>query len=143
MNKRAIKRGISKLRRLANILRKVDASQVMPDGTRSYNQHRWVHECGAPACALGWWASRNPKHWTVTEGAALYYITVDEDGEQRWHSPLTGAQREFGLNYEDVNELFGDTGCGNAHEDPLAAAEYIERFAKQREHRLHLGTLSE
>src|SRR5690606_39404894 len=54
-----------KLLKLADIL---DAAQEAHQrkGGPGYNQARYIHECGAPACAFGYWAAAHPERFETT-----------------------------------------------------------------------------
>lgn len=63
MNKRDFERGNANLMRLAKILLSVEPDARNAVGGSAYDQHHWLHTCGAPACALGYWAANNPQRW--------------------------------------------------------------------------------
>jgi len=64
MNKRDFERGNANLLRLAGILRAVDMdARTKLTHEPLYGQTRWTHICGAPSCALGWWAAHNRSRW--------------------------------------------------------------------------------
>lgn len=93
-------------------------------------------ECGTPGCALGHYAARRDLQRTFTlqtEGEMVDVCTAN--GE--WvafpleDSVLEVFEEHFDLSASEVERLFGPDGCGRA-KTPNKAADYIERFVKQR-----------
>lgn len=123
MTTRAI--GNARLLRLANILDTADQAHA-EKGEPTYYQPKFAHECGTPACALGHWAFNNRKRWTWknTDSGVIC---------RRKNSPGTGLfeSAEFDLNVYQANELFGNSGCGEA-KHAQDAATYIREFVKNR-----------
>jgi hypothetical protein len=115
-----------------------------------------VHKswCGTPGCALGTYASRpdlqrvfkvkyatdsqwNEKTQTYLEIQAPYLgyrggvdVTYRDDVELASHLDEE-ALEHFGLELEEAEELFNETGCGNA-QTPIEAAKYIEKFVARK-----------
>lgn len=124
-----------RLLRLATLLDARHATAKQPE----YSQSCFTYQCGAPACALGHWAIENKERWKLKLRGPfrsypdLYY----KQGNKLIH-PMLGAELEFDLSENDVDELFGCTGCGNAQSAAEAAA-YIRDFVRrQKEPRLGL-----
>lgn len=86
---------------------------------KGYDQCRFTHaSCGTPACAWGWYRRITPnRSWDHTVDTPLF------TGMHLWSSQSV----EFGINYDEAEELFGPTGCNNA-ETGKQAARYIRRF---------------
>lgn len=92
--------------------------------------------CGTPACALGHYAGRTDLQKTFKIRKNLDFspdgpsaAIVDRDGITLDHIDGQLVQDHFGLNNEEVVELFGATGCNRAR-TPLDAAKYIEAFVR-------------
>lgn len=113
--------GNRRLLKLADILDEADADHRAKKEP-TYNQGRFVHPCGAPACALGHWAAHQPSRWR------LGMQCVD---------PCSGAQiREqaavdFALGMYDYDLLFAAGGCGEA-KTGKQAARFIRKFVARR-----------
>ena len=103
-----------KLLKLADILDAAHEAHQRKGGP-GYNQARYTHECGTPACALGHWAAAHPERF-----AAILR-------ESPHISPLYLAELEFDLTHEQASELFDADGCGEATTHKQAA-EYIRDF---------------
>lgn len=96
-----------KLAELAMILDEADAAHAAA-GTPGYLQTAVVHDCGAPACAYGYWKNVHPE--------ALDFWSSEE---------------EFDITLNEDNELFGPRGCGRA-QSAKQAADYIRGFIAAR-----------
>lgn len=95
--------------------------------------------CGTPACALGHFAARtdlqrflkpppmfNPEYDLFNSGVPVYAtdgepISIDDNDLEDY----------FGINWIEVERLFGADGCGGA-KTPVAAAKFIERFVAKK-----------
>lgn len=120
-----IRTGNARLLRLAGILEGIpDPTAKMPDGYTVFDMTRYVHSCNAPACALGWWASHRKKGWILSK-TCLWWQVWGRDPEE-------GAVAEFAITMDEAGELFTPYGCGNAGNDPKAAAAYIRDFVARR-----------
>lgn len=99
--------------------------------------------CGTPACALGHYAARTDlqrllkvvvqKDYRGAKFASLAFFGTEADGDD--NCPQYDDEKfeqHFGLDYHEMEELFGGDGCGNAR-TALQAAKYIERFVKQKQ----------
>jgi hypothetical protein len=102
-----------------------------------FTMRRHVTPCGTPACAFGNYAARPDLQSEYT-----IELTPSHDGQfyanegVKWRGhPCTYDDQivrdHFGLEYEEIEELFGELGCGKAKTN-IQAAEYIERFVAQR-----------
>lgn len=95
-----------------------------------YDQTRFVHSCGTPACALGYYAQKS-------EGR--FYFNYERAGEY-WHfrhfifgsSVIAGAIEEFGITNAEANTLFGGLGCGNA-QSRKQAAKFVREFIASKQ----------
>lgn len=94
---------ILNLHRLRDLLRVVESAP-------SYNQGRVHHACGTPACAMGHYMAAYPK-------GRLAAINEHE---------------HFGISWAEAEELFGESGCGNADRSKRKAAAYIREFIKRK-----------
>jgi hypothetical protein len=136
--KRQIATGNRRLLRLADILDKVPADKRMPDYLPAYYQRDFVHKCGSPACALGYWAAANKRRWTVVDRLPRLKTPI-----KKWPWPdrpglWDDAAQEFALDRaandgsdDEARLLFGMHGCGNAKTGPQAA-KYIRDFVAKR-----------
>ena len=107
--------GNRRLLRLVKILDTADALHKK-NGEPTYDQDRIRHPCGAPACAWGHYKAATPKKSSLSH----------------WFFGSNGAQGEFGMNDEEVEEVFDAKGCGDA-QTAKAAAKYIRAFVKRRQ----------
>jgi hypothetical protein len=91
--------------------------------------------CGTPACALGHYAVRKDLQKAFAliydgySGAALrsrQYINGPDIG---YNNAI--VCKHFGIDWNEAAALFSMHGCDYAH-TPIAAAEYIERFVRER-----------
>lgn len=139
--------GQNRLLKLADILdeaqKKYDrlkASKKFKKGEMGYDQKRFVHECGTPACALGHWAVHNPRRWRVKDGIPAFRGVMDplsascyQYGARRVEANgVTAATKDFGINLMESVKLFDGDGCGNARK-ASTAAKYIRRFVARRQ----------
>lgn len=100
--------------------------------------------CGTPACALGHYAARTDmqrllkvaylkdKYKGNVEYAAIAFF--GEEADQHTTCPQYDDPKfvkHFGLDYSEMDELFGGDGCGGAH-TAIQAAKYIEKFVKSK-----------
>jgi hypothetical protein len=118
---------IRRLRKCVKVLRSIpEPGTLLPDGYTKFTMRLWVHQCGTPACVLGWYAANTPERFTL-KGSHIERL-----GEQVYDGPIEEEtlMNEFpGLTYEELNRLFGSNGCGGATSgDTQAAARYIEDF---------------
>lgn len=108
-----------KLLKLADILDAAHEAHQRKGGP-GYNQMRYTHSCGTPACAFGHWAAAHPERFETTpRGVSLR--------ERPGRHPLCLAMLEFNLTSEQAYELFDADGCGEATTHKQAA-EYIRDF---------------
>lgn len=138
-------RGDSRLLALARILDRVPDEPVKKDGKIvGYNQDRVMHDCGAPACAWGWWMYSSKARfkrlamgeWRHPIGAItneLAHWGQHREGERDYVS-IDEATKEFGITNAEKVELFSGYGCGDAQTGKAAAA-YIRAFVKKRRSR--------
>ncbi len=113
--------GANRLLKLALILDTADALHKKKCEPR-YDQNLYRHPCGTPACALGHWAAANPKRFTVTPFGIP--LTATSYG-------IETAVLEFGIDFDEVEELFDVYGCGGA-KTAKQAARYIRAFVKRK-----------
>jgi hypothetical protein len=119
--------GADRLLQLADILDKAEPQNysVMNARMEGYNQNKWTHSCGTPACALGHWAMANTDRWCR-----------DEDGGVSLHQfsgrTSRSAREEFGISAHEFVELFSSLGCGQADHNPQKAAAYIRAFVERK-----------
>lgn len=118
------------------------------DGSRQFDMYRFVHFCGAPACALGYAASRPDlqkvlrikgrrtskpgEYGAFMKEASLVYTPkyTKLNGGEEYACYTDGVMQEaFGLNTSQASDLFSGGGCGGAT-TPKRAAKYIRRFIK-------------
>lgn len=136
---RRIQRGNANLLRLAHILDNIPPTAQANDGTPLYEQSAYLHECGAPSCALGHWAAHNPLRW-VKRGGFVDRIVTDKQSKRLSYwldshghlGPTRGAIMDFALNYQENEKLFSANGCDNAGNDAKKAARYIRAFVRSR-----------
>ena len=149
MTTREILRNKSRLLNVAKSLREAPVP-------KAFNMAMWVHDdvhklqdgtkfdCGTPACALGHYASRRDLQKTFeiqvsstdlgfgeTEKRAKLVDT--KTGSRVYFGDTVGGftvEKHFGITTEQAEELFGESGCGNA-KTPKDAAKYIENFVKR------------
>lgn len=112
--------------RLLNVARACRESKVPED----FLMRRYVHECGAPACALGLYASRRDLQTEFCIDGMFVFLTAPGD-EIAYLMPCH-IQEHFGISGTQCIELFDYNGCGKAT-TPIQAAEYIERFVRENE----------
>lgn len=120
---------IERLRQLAQILDRAD-QQCKEHRKPAYNQKRYLHRCGTPACALGHWAAAHPDRWDVFIDGGPTLKKLDPDNITSGliaFITVEHAAYEFGLTVPQARELFGSHGCGNAKTSQEAAA-YIRAF---------------
>jgi len=118
---------VDRLRKLAKILFTADEKHSQNDEPE-YDQGRYMWPCGTPACALGHWAAANPKRWKLKRTG--YSEKVPLLREKTTNDPIEDAAKEFGLDYNEVSELFDGDGCGWARTGREAAI-YIENFIRR------------
>lgn len=97
--------------------------------------------CGTPACALGHYAARPDRQRLLKivflkRHDGVRYADLAFTNDARQFSDVGFADKRFsdhfGLNYHEMEKLFGWGGCGGGATTPLRAAKYIERFVKQK-----------
>lgn len=100
--------------------------------------------CGTPACALGHYAARTDLQRLLkivrythpdkkVKVAALAFFGEDPvpyEACPQYNS--VKFEKHFGLEYHDMDKLFGGDGCGGAT-TALQAAKFIEKFVKQKQ----------
>lgn len=122
--KRQIRTGNRRLLKLARILDKADALHK-ERGEPAFDLGVETHPCGTPACAWG--------HYAFSSKALALRFTGPCSFDGKVSCNYNDAQPEFALaDREELNELFGFTGCGDA-KTAKAAAKYIRSFVKRRE----------
>lgn len=102
--------------------------------------------CGTPACALGHYAARTDlqrllkivvvkdKEYGGVEYAKLAFFGDKASSDETcpdYEDPK--FEEHFGLSSNEMEELFGNAGCGDAR-TALQAAKYIENFVKRKQH---------
>jgi hypothetical protein len=109
---------------------------ILDDSKFEYDQERFFHSSNfghAPSCALGhWWAAhggnRDGIRWHEFYGFSM---------ENRMSGPYVEAcllptlHKDFEITQDEVIELFGGNGCGNANNAAQASA-YIRAFVERR-----------
>lgn len=115
-----------------NVLNVARALRESPNPER-FTMKFFGFGCGTPACALGHYAARRDLQdvlsLTPTGGLGLADGTPAFDG---WDEPV--VHEHFGLDYQDLRNLFSPWGCGGAT-TALEAAEYIEHFVTTKDGR--------
>jgi hypothetical protein len=104
---------------------------------RAYDQSRYAHDCGTPACAWGTAVVNTPR---LMKLAASYMKERGHPKRMLEEGILWGANAfsncnamdEFAITYAEASELFGNDGCGNAGKNAKKAAAYIREFVKRR-----------
>ena len=99
-----------RLLELADILDRADAEHEAR-GEPGYDQERYTHNCGTPACALGHWMAANPEFMRRNKPGFI----------------IEKAKLEFDLDYGGADDLFGPVGCNGA-KTAKQAADYIRDF---------------
>jgi hypothetical protein len=118
--------GMARLLQLAEMLDRADEEHKRK-GEPGYDQERYRHGCGAPACGLGHWAAANPDRWKLdvdTYAPALKHGLTFIFG-------LRAAEHDFALTSRETLELFEVYGCNNA-KTALEAAAYIRAFVARQ-----------
>ena len=119
-------------KRLKNLVR------VLKDAHRRglrFEMGQWGYEsddenkCGTPACAFGHYAARVD----VQKAFKLNHHgdVIRRDGRHARNDTFALIKWHFGLYSHEAVLLFGPDGC-NFAKTPLQAAEYIERFMKNK-----------
>lgn len=92
-----------------------------------------IHSCGTPACAFGHYAWRTDLQQEFAPkliGDMWWDVVFTSNGEHcKYYGPE--VREHFGLNHEELDELFEETGCGGA-KTSVEAAEYIEAFIARK-----------
>ena len=114
--------GNERLLQLAAILQVADEVHVHRREP-TYDQQKYTHACGTPACALGHWAAANPESWVFECG-----VPVGRTNGSRWNQ----AAIDFHLSSQEYEELFGPFGCG-LPKTAKSAASYIREFVARRQ----------
>lgn len=105
----------------------------------SPSTNREKNFCGTPACALGHYAAR-----TDLQRIVKIAIVKDDDGAKYAEVQMFGTSDDmdfaderllnhFGIEYDEMDELFNHDGCGGAR-TALQAAKYIEQFVAKKMH---------
>lgn len=115
------KLGARRLLRLATILYRADALHEKRSEP-AYNQATYVHGCGTPACALGHWAKANRDRWFFDNFQPFLKKQPDVGGD---------AAKEFSIDEEESEDLFGVDGCDGA-QTAKQAAKYIRSFVARK-----------
>ena len=96
--------------------------------------------CGTPGCALGTFSSRPDLQRLLVVKRYTRKTDQHEKGQPYMALRDGGAaacfdtyelMEYFGISYDEAQELFNFSGCGNA-KTPIEAAKYIERFVDER-----------
>ena len=114
---------VSALQNIVRALKEAPADAV-------FDMQRYVHVCGTPACALGFYAAREDLQSFLTLRAGdMTYTRPDSDMRPSHRACYTDDQlcAHFGLKPKEMFLLFSSRGCDNAatRED---AIEYLEGF---------------
>lgn len=106
--------------------------------SRQFDMDTYVHDCGAPACALGHYAGRPDLQRLLTlritrhsYGVGQYAMTYKGSAEWADWGDIRVLEH-FGLAGEEGQELFDAGGCGNA-QTAIQAANYIENFLDEHD----------
>jgi hypothetical protein len=112
------KLGARRLLKLAKILDTADAlHKKRAEGP--YDQQIYQHECGTPSCAWG--------HYVLSDKRIAARLGMRKEEIYAGEHPKS----EFGIDWEDANELFGMRGCGHA-KTAKDASKYIRSFVKRK-----------
>lgn len=134
-------------KRLLNVARALRESPAPKKFTMSHYIHGDYYDearprynpkwCGTPACALGHYGARKDlqrlmrvipiKSANDQEYPTLIYNNIGD--EVVYKDSL--IMKHFGLDNNEVEELFSSVGCGMA-ETPKEAARYIVKFVTQK-----------
>lgn len=95
------------------------------DVAQYYEQSEFLHECGAPACAMGFFFRMHTERYKIVGG-----VVCDVEGS-RWNSG-EALQGDLHINTQEEYELFSLRGCGNAGHSGVDAANYIRGFVGRR-----------
>jgi hypothetical protein len=120
---------IARLIKLAEALESPLPKKLRKSG-RHYDQNRFVHPCGTPACALGYYARKSEGRFELKK------VSYQDNA---WHlihknydmNIMSGAKEEFDITLPEATELFGGTGCGNAR-NRKQAAQYVRDFISRK-----------
>ena len=125
IQKASLALGNRRLLQLAKILDKAEQyNQTYYYDTREHETPgEGKHTCNTPACALGWWAATHPKTWTMQYGKVYWRLYPG--------NAYVAAELEFCLSHNEIESIFGGSGCRNAQSGPDAAA-YIREFVRNR-----------
>jgi hypothetical protein len=122
--------------RLLNVARALRESKQ----PGAFSMERYMHPCGAPACALGHYASREDLQ-------SEFKLRHNIPGDDEWLNASNGVvdkhgvpvhydssviQEHFEIGWDDAEELFSENGCHFARTANDAAA-YIYHWVKSRE----------
>ena len=151
----ATKKTITRLRIMAFALREAAKVKSL---TRWFSMKRYGYakgdevndekvSCGTPACALGHFAARRDLQSFLRldkKTGELTYVRKELPSRRARIMRWLGAdyadrrvERYFGLTSSEAVRIFSPQGCNHA-KTPLAAADYIEQFCKQKEKELGL-----
>lgn len=119
---------IKRLTTLAKVLEKPLLKKLRKSGRR-YSQGAFSHPCGTPACALGNYAHKSEGRFFFEERDRSF---MHFNGTGPTTSVFSGAQKEFDITPDEVEELFGGLGCGWARTRKQAAA-YVRDFIARKE----------
>ena len=99
-----------------------------------------MNTCGTPACALGNYAVRRDLqrnfrldaygHLRSRNGKPI--VLTDRNEWPTQHEKFEYLGEYFGITEDEALELFDADGCGNAEDDHIKAAEYIEQFVVRK-----------
>jgi hypothetical protein len=111
------KLGARRLLKLAKILDTADAI-AKKNGSPTYRQDAYEHDCGTPACAWGHYSfhTRRLNNWR--DGKLVNTWGVE-------------AEKEFGITWDEAWSIFSSEGMGHAR-TAKAAARYIRAFVKRK-----------
>lgn len=141
--RKQMEEGNAKLIQLANLLesRKTLSRRI---DLKKYDQNQFYHECGSPGCALGLWAFMNQDTWVinvfhVSSGTARLPVSKEVLSEEKYRPAnlystsmcMESAMREFCLNRQEAESIFGGEGCASAKNE-MEAAAFIRNFVMER-----------
>lgn len=125
--------GIRRLLQLAVVLDNTHAEQALQPERPRYNQGKWTHPCGTPACSLGNWAFANPARWVLTKRADPVHGLIPrlKVRAKRRGDALSDAQKDFKLDFSEAYSLFSGSGCAGA-KTAQEAANFVRLFVARK-----------
>ncbi len=113
---------VPNLKRLEAVVR---ANEARPD--TGFDMTYVAHSCGTPACMLGGYAAdHRQRTFKLLPNNGLAYYRADGEPVTWWGQPLERLGRVFGLDADQVIELFGADG-----ENEFATRKFMIRKFKR------------